>query len=186
MQAGVILALIAMAPVHAVADEWIPDSEQSRIGFQALQLGAPFEGAFKRYRASIVFDPARLDQCRVSFIVDIDSVDTQNAERDAAIQSADWFDVSNHPTASFVSEAFTSMGDDRYEAKGALTLRGVTRPVTFPFTLNVVAQEGRQIARVDGAFAVARTEYGVGQGQWASDGVVGDQVLIQVDLTAVQ
>lgn len=186
IRTGVILVAIAMAPVYAVAEEWVPDPEQSRIGFRALQMGAPFEGQFKRYRASIVFDPARLDQSQVSFIVDIDSVDTQNAERDATIQSADWFDASNHPAAIFVSEAFTAVGDDRYEAEGALTMRGVTRPVVFPFTLNVDVQDGRQIARVDGAFSVARTEYGVGQGQWASEGVVGGQVLIQVDLTAVK
>ena len=184
--AGLILAMIAMGPASAGAEEWVPDPERSRIGFRALQMGAPFDGEFKQYRASITFDPARLDQSEVSFIVDIDSVDTQNAERDAAIRSADWFDAETHPTATFVSEGFTEVGDGRYEAKGALTMRGVTRDVLFPFTLDVVGEEGRQIAKVNGAFAIARTEYGVGQGQWASDGVVGAQVLIQVDLTAVR
>ena len=185
--AGVVLLMSAMASMHAGADEWVPDPDQSRIGFRATQLGASFDGAFKRYRASIVFDPAHLDQSQVSFTVDVDSVDTGNAERDAAIQSADWFDATNHPTAIFVSEAFTAAGDGRYEAQGALTMRGVTRPVVFPFTLDVTRQEeGRQIARVDGEFPVARTDFGIGQGQWASDGVVGDRVLIQVELVAVQ
>lgn len=186
IRAGAVLSVVAMASVHAVAEEWVPDPEQSRIGFRALQMGAPFEGEFKRYRASIAFDPERLDQSQVSFTVDIDSVDTQNAERDAAIQSADWFDASNHPTATFVSEGFTAVGDSRYEAEGALTMRGVTQPVVFPFTLDIVVQEGRQTARVDGTLPVARTEYGIGQGQWAGDGVVGERVFIQVDLTAVR
>jgi polyisoprenoid-binding protein YceI len=190
IRAGAVLLVIALAPVQkaapAVAEEWVPVPEQSRIGFRGSQLGAPFDGEFKQYRASIVFDPDRLDQSQVSFIVEIDSVDTRNAERDAAIQSADWFDADAHPTATFVSEGFTAVGDNRYEAEGVLTMRGVTRPVVFPFSLDVVVEEGRQIARVDGAFLVARTEYGVGQGQWASDGVVGDRVLIQVDLMAVR
>ena len=181
-RAGWVLLIIVPASMDAVAEEWVPDPEQSRIGFRAVQLGAPFDGAFKRYRTSILFDPAHLDQSRVSFTVDIDSVDTRNAERDAAIQSADWFDAANHPTATFVSEAINAVGDNRYEAQGALTMRGVTHPVVFPFTLDVAEQEeGREIARVEGEFAVARTEFGVGQGQWASNGVVGDRVLIQVE-----
>jgi polyisoprenoid-binding protein YceI len=186
IRASVIFLASALAPLHAVAEEWVADPEQSRIGFRALQMGAPFDGTFERYHASIVFDPDRLDQSRVSFSVDIASVDTRNAERDAAIQSADWFDAATHPTATFVSEAFTALGDSRYQAEGALTMRGVTRAVVFPFTLDLVVQEGHQVAKVDGAFPVARTEYGIGQGEWASDGVVGDRVLIQVDLTAVR
>lgn len=180
-----------MSVMHAVAEEWVPVPEESRIGFQAIQMGAPFEGEFKSYRASIVFDPDRLDQSRVSFTVDIGSVDTRNAERDAAIQTADWFDARTHPTATFVTDAITALGGSRYEARGALTMRGVTRPVVFPFTLNLMGleeggaqQDGGRRARVEGEFSVARTEFGIGQGQWAGEGVIGDQVLIQVDLTA--
>lgn len=186
IRAGTGLLMVAVLCMHAAAEEWIPDPEQSRIGFQASQLGAPFHGEFKRYRSSIVFDPEHLDRSKVSFTVDIDSVDTQNAERDATIQTPDWFDAGNHPTATFDSERFTAIGDGRYEAIGMLTMRGVSRPVVFPFTFGLVSQEGREVARVEGTFPVRRTEYGIGQGQWASDGVVGDQVLIQVQLTAVR
>lgn len=182
--AGFLLAVLVS--LQAGAEEWAVDPEQSRIGFQASQLGAPFEGEFKRYHSSIVFDPEHLDQGKVSFTVEIDSVDTQNAERDAAIRSADWFDAANHPTATFVSEQFTASGDGRYQAKGMLTMRGVTRPVVFPFTFNVASQEGRTIAKVEGTVPVARGDFGVGQGQWASDGVIGNQVVIQVELTAAQ
>ncbi len=185
-RAGASLLVVMVVSMHAVAEEWIADPEQSRIGFQATQLGAAFTGEFKRYRSSIVFDPEDLDQSRVSFTVDINSVDTQNAERDAAIQSSDWFDAANHPTATFVGDRFTAVGDGRYEVSGALTMRGVTRPVVFAFTFALAAQEGREIARVEGMFPVARTAYGIGQGQWASDGVIGDRVLIEIQLTAMR
>jgi polyisoprenoid-binding protein YceI len=183
--------VIAMSLMDAVAEEWVPVPEESRIGFRAIQMGAPFDGEFTRYRASIVFNPARLEQSQVSFTVDIDSVDTRNAERDAAIQTAEWFDVSNYPAATFASDAITALGDGRYEAQGTLTMRGVTRSVVFPFTFDVAGseeggaqQDGGQLARVEGAFPVARTEFGIGQGEWASEGVIGDRVLIQVELTA--
>jgi polyisoprenoid-binding protein YceI len=188
---GTILLVMAMSLMHAVAETWVPVREESRIGFRAIQMGAPFEGEFTSYRASIVFDPDRLDQSRVSFTVDIGSVDTRNAERDAAMQTADWFDASTHPTATFATDAITALGGSRYEARGTLTMRGVMRPVVFPFTLHLIGpekggaqQDGGQLARVEGEFPVARTEFGIGQGQWASEGVIGDQVLIQVDLTA--
>lgn len=188
---GAIVLVIAISLMHAVAEEWVPVPEESRIGFRAIQMGAPFDGEFTRYRASIVFDPDRLEQSQVFFTVDIDSVDTQNAERDAAMQTADWLDATNHPTATFASDAIAALGESRYEARGTLTMRGVTQPVVFPFTFEVVGpeegrtqQDGDQLARVEGAFPVARTKFGIGQGQWASEGVIGDQVLIQVELTA--
>lgn len=181
-----VATMMAALPRMGIAEEWILDPESSRIGFQAFQMGAPFEGAFESYRGSIVFDPARLDESKVTVIVDIGSVNSRNAERDAAIRSADWFDASTHPTATFVSESFTALGDNRFEAPGKLTMRGVTRPVVFPFTYSVVLQEnGRRVARVEGAFPVARSEFGIGQGQWAGDGVIGDRVVIQIGLTAV-
>jgi polyisoprenoid-binding protein YceI len=188
---GTILLVMAMSLMHAVAEAWVPVREESRIGFRAIQMGAPFEGEFTNYRASIVFDPDHLEQSQVSFTVDIDSVDTQNAERDAAMQTADWFDAGNHPTATFASDAITALGEGRYEARGTLTMRGVTRSVVFPFTLDLMGseegraqQDGGHLARVEGEFPVARTEFDIGQGQWAREGVIGDQVLIQVDLTA--
>ena len=189
--AGAIALAMTMGLMHALAEEWVPVPEESRVGFRATQLGAPFDGQFTRYRASIVFDPDRPEQSQVLFTVDIDSVDTENAERDAAIQTADWFDASKYPTATFVSDAVTALGDGRYEARGMLTMRGVTRPVMLPFTFTVAGlgeararRNGGQLARVEGAFAVARTEFGIGQGQWAGEGVIGDQVLIRVELTA--
>ena len=188
---GAIALVIAMNLMHALAEEWIPVPEESRIGFRAIQMGAPFDGEFTRYRASIVFDPDRLEQSRVLFTVDIDSVDTQNAERDAAIQTADWFDAGKHPTATFASNAITALGESRYEARGTLTMRGVARSVVFPFTFDAVGpEEGRAQhdgggrARVEGEFPVARTEFGIGQGQWASEGVIGDRAVIQIELTA--
>jgi polyisoprenoid-binding protein YceI len=189
--AAAISLVSAMSLTHAMAKEWVPIPEKSRIGFRAVQMGAPFDGEFTDYRASIAFDPERLEQSQVFFTVDIDSVDTRNAERDAAMQTADWFDANNHPTATFASNAIAALGGPRYEAHGTLTMRGVARPVVFPFTFDMVGPEegeaeqgGSQLARVEGAFPVARTEFGIGQGQWASEGVIGDEVLIQVELTA--
>jgi polyisoprenoid-binding protein YceI len=188
---GVIVLVIAMSSMYALAEEWVPVLEESRIGFRAIQMGAPFEGEFTRYRASIVFDPARLEQSRIFFTVDIDSVDTRNAERDAAIQTADWFDAGKYPTATFASDAITALGERRYEAQGTLTMRGVARSVVFPFTFDMVGleeggaqQDEGRLARVEGAFPVARTEFGIGQGEWAGEGVIGDRVVIQVELTA--
>ena len=102
--------------MHAVAEEWVPVPEESRIGFHATQMGAPFDGEFTRYRASIVLDPDRLEHSQVAFTVDIDSVDTQNAERDAATQTVDWFDASKYPTATFTSDTIRALGDRRYES----------------------------------------------------------------------
>ncbi|MDV2687138.1 YceI family protein, partial [Alkalihalophilus lindianensis] len=66
----------------------------------------------------------------IVFQFDVGSIDTRNEDRDNHLKSADFFDIANNPTIDFRSTNITKNGDD-YKVTGDLTIKGVTKPVTF-------------------------------------------------------
>ncbi|NIA71119.1 YceI family protein [Pelagibius litoralis] len=156
----------------------------SRIGFVATQSGAPVEGVFEDFMASIAFDPDNLAASRVEVVIEVASVNSLSKDRDEMIRSAPLFDAALWPSATFAAEGFTDLGGGRYEAAGNLTLRDVTLPVMLPFTLVTEERDGAVHAVASGELAVLRLDYGIGQGLWQDTSVVGNEVTIKIDIQA--
>lgn len=171
-------ALLVAGP--GFAQTWAVDHDRSRLGFEATQGGNVFEGAFGAWSAEIAFDPADLDPAQAAVNIDMASARTGAADRDGALPGRDWFAVSMFPEAQFVTTAIRKVGDDAYEADATLTIKSVSRDVTLPFTLTIADGE----ARMQGALDILRTDYKVGEGEWASGKTVGLDVKIVVDLVA--
>jgi polyisoprenoid-binding protein YceI len=76
-------------------------------------------------------DPADPTRSRVEATIDIGSLSTGDAQRDAHLKSADFFHHEQHPTMTFTSTKVEKKGDEEYKVTGDLTLHGVTKPVTF-------------------------------------------------------
>lgn len=176
---GLLLALQVCA-VPALATEWRVDPKASTLGFSGVQLGAPFSGRFGRFEATISFDPAKPEAGRASVLVDLASARTGDVQRDEALPQKDWFDAKATSQARFEAARFAAKADGTYEAVGTLTIRGVTRDLTLPFRLSV---DGAQ-AHATGHTNLVRTDFGVGQGPWASGQWVALEVGVDVDLVA--
>lgn len=176
--AGPALALALLA-LPAGAAQWTVDPARSRLGFTATWEGVEFHGVFRRFEARIAFDPADPGAGRFDVAVDVTSVDTESADRDEGMGAPEWLDFARFPRATYVTRAIRGVGGDRYEAEGALTIKGVTRPLTLPFTWT--GRDGG--AAMQGAVTLRRTDFGVGEGEWASDDPIGIDVHVRVDLT---
>ena len=178
---SLVLALgLATAPALAAPTVWTVDPAASKLAFQGAVSGTSFTGAFQRWSAQIVFDPKALAASHVTVLVDLASAASGNADRDQTLPTTDWFWVAKFARATFVSHAFRDLGGGRYVADGDLTLRGVTRPVSLPFTLAIAGDK----ATMSGSTAFDRTAFGVGQGQWKTGDVVATKVGVNVSLTA--
>jgi polyisoprenoid-binding protein YceI len=177
------------APATAAdAPAWSVQQE-SRIGFVAQQGGAPVEGRFESFAAEIRFDPDNLAGSRVAVEIEVASVNSESRDRDQTIRSKDLFDVETWPTARFEADSFTATGDGSYDAQGKLTMRDVTRDVVLPFTLTIEPAPDDPAmlqARALGELSVDRLDYGIGQGQWQDTSVVGNQVIIRIDIRATR
>lgn len=176
------LGLIALSgPVSAAgALPWHADPAKSRIAFTFTQLGSPIEGVFKDYDIDIQFDPfAPAGEVRVEIATG--SIDTGDDDRDEQARGDDFFAVDSFPMAVFEAKSIQG-GGDRFEALGQLTIKGRTRPITLPFSVQI---EG-DTAEAHGDLVVNRQDFAIGTGEWATNLAVGDDVTIAISVVATR
>jgi len=154
--------------------------DKSRLGFTFRQMGVPVQGGFNRFAAQLNFDPAKASAASVVIDVDLNSVDAGSQEANAEVLGRPWFNAKVFPRARFVSSAVRPLGGNRYEAKGALTIKGRSQAVTAPFTY---AGQGAT-ARFDGGFTLRRADFAIGEGEWADFGTVANEVQIVFHIQA--
>jgi polyisoprenoid-binding protein YceI len=177
------LALIAgLLSGSVLGATWTVDREHSRIGFTSTWEGVAYDGEFHRYQVVVEFDPDNLSAGSFGATVDVTSVDTRNADRDAGMAEPEFLDFDGYPTATFRSTAVRSLGDNRYEVDGVLTIKDIDRKVTVPFTWT---RNGRG-AVLDGSARVNRLDFGIGTGEWADAEAVGLEVTIMVHLALTE
>ena len=184
--AALLLAVLAgvAAPQAARAEPpvWRMDAAASQLTFTPRLAGGEFEGRFERFEVSLRFSPADLAHSSLQVAVDLLSARTGDADRDVALQGGDFFATSRWPQARFTSRSIRALGGDRYEARGPLTLRDVTRDVRVPFRFEPGAPAGGK-ARLSGSTTVQRLAFNVGQGEWRSTEWLDDRVGIDYSVT---
>ena len=122
-------------PTGYIAGTWDIDPIHSEVSFQVRHLVvSKVRGRFDAFEGTIVTaeDPA---QSSVQVTIDTASIDTNNADRDAHVRSADFLDADNFPQMSFNSTG-VRIGDGDYLVDGELTIHGVTKPVTLGVEVN--------------------------------------------------
>lgn len=143
---------------------WTLDPNHSGVHFKVRHLGLTnVRGRFNRVEAWLeIGDDLTSTQFGAS--IDLSSVDTNQADRDAHLRSTDFFSADANPAMTFVSTEIRDLGDDQYEADGDLTLNGVTAPVTLAveFTGHIVHPgDGKEHAGFVATTQVRRGDFGI-------------------------
>ena len=163
-------------PVHA-APGWSVRAG-STLGFTATWEGSGFDGVFHRFTADIVFSPEDLAGSRFKVEVDVTSADTQSSDRDEALAEPDWFDYAKFPHATFRTTGFRALEGGGFEASGTLDIKGHSKAITIPIRW----QQQGATARLQGETVLKRTDFGVGEGDWATGDTIGLDVQVRFDL----
>lgn len=176
-----VLGCLAAAtpPPHYVADP-----AKSTLEFSFTQAGAANHGRFTRFPVSFDFDPDALASAHLEVTVELASLDTGDPERDDTLKGSDFFAVSKYPQAHYSATQFSKTASG-YAAHGKLTLRGVTRELTVPFSFRTATEQGARVGTMDGKLTLRRLDYGVGQGDWQATDQVGNEVGIRFALRLV-
>ncbi len=178
-----ILGLTTMfAAAPASAARWIVDYPESKLGFTVLWSGEPFSAGFKIWKANIEFDPSDLAHAHADVTIDLASEASDEHDFDDGLRGAQGFQISQFPTAHFITTGFTHKSGDDYVANGRLSLRGVTKNVTLPFTLIITGSQ----AHMKGIAKIIRTDFGVGRGLWSAPTPVAHEVTVTIDLRATR
>ncbi len=141
-----------------MARDWQVDPAKSSLTFKDTYQNGPFEGKFGKFTAVISMDDSDVSKDKFDVTVDVASVDTQSSERNDTLKTPDFFDPAKFPKAHFVSQSFGKGEDGGLEAKGWLTIRDQTKPVT----LKVKFVSSGDSATLDVDTVLNRLDFGLG------------------------
>jgi polyisoprenoid-binding protein YceI len=120
----------------SLATKWAIDKAHSSVKFTVTHMVvSEVEGSFKAFDGSIENTKADFSDAKINFTVDVNSVSTDNENRDKHLKSADFFDVEKYAQMKFESTAFKPLGGNKYKLEGNLTIKDVTKAVSFDVTL---------------------------------------------------
>jgi polyisoprenoid-binding protein YceI len=172
--------------------QWQIDPAHSAAHFSVRHLMiSNVRGEFSKVSGNVVLDPSDLTKSTVEVIVDATTIDTREPQRDEHLRSADFLDVANHPSITFRSKQITAAGAGRFKVTGDLTIRGVTRTVTFDVdgpTPPVKDPWGNVRAGVSATAKINRKDFGLVWNALTEAGgvVVGDEVSITFEAELIQ
>lgn len=174
------------APEHYVID---PSHSSAQFSVRHLMI-SNVKGEFAGMTGTIAYHPDNLEASRVEAVIDANTINTRDEQRDAHLRSADFFDTAKHPTLTFRSKEFTS-SNGRLGVRGDLTIRGVTREVLLAVdgpTSEVKDPWGNYRFGVTATARVNRKDWGLMWNSVLETGgvMVGDEVTITLDLEAMR
>ncbi len=156
------------------------DKSHAKIIFSTTHFGfSTYYGLFNDFDAHLAFNPKEPTASKLEVTVNLSGIDTTNPKLDEHLKSADFFDVEKFPTATFTSTHIDVTGPTTGTITGALTLHGVTKPVTLNATFNGGGTNPMSKAYVLGFNATGtlkRSEFGVAHYVPA----VGDDVTLTI------
>lgn len=169
------------AAASAAPAKWNVDQAKSSLSFVVDVNGQKVTGKFAAFGALIAFDPADLANSSAKITIDMTEAKSGDATRDAMLLKPDWFNVLDFPQAIYQTTGFVSKGGNAYAAQGKLTLKGVSKDVTLPFTLAIKGDT----AVAKGEATLMRRAFNVGAGKdFESGKPVALSVKVMVNVTA--
>ena len=145
-------------------------------------------GSFEKFEGSAVVDAANPAASSLEVKIETASVDTRNADRDAHLRSGDFFDAEQFPYITFKGTDFAVKGDV-VEVTGDMTIKDVTRSVTFPLEYQGEAKDPFGNTRVgfEGSVQVLRSDFGLTWNAALETGgfLVSDKVTLELEISAI-
>ncbi|RNF38528.1 YceI family protein [Planococcus salinus] len=168
--------------------KWTVDATHSEIGFSVKHMMiSKVKGSFGSYEATVEANEEDLQGALIDFKIDVNSINTNNEDRDNHLRSADFFDAENHPHITFKANDIVKKGEE-YELTGDLTMKGVTRPATFEVEYGGKGTNpwGVEVVAFSGEGKVNRKDFGLTWNQALETGgvMVGEDIKITLELEA--
>ena len=171
--------------------EYKIDPAHSVIGFAIRHYEISLvRGRFKDFSGMIRYDESDISKSSVEFAAKIESIDTGVDARNAHLRTADFFDAPKHPEMTFKSTRVERKAQDQYVVHGDFALKGVTKQISFPFSLTGAIKDAQGNTRfgVAAQTKLDRRDYGITWGKPMANGGldVGNEVMIDLQLEAVK
>lgn len=185
------VVLMLVLAISSPAATWKLDKAHSSIGFSVRHMViSKTTGTFGEFDGTVEFDGVNFETGSVEVTAQMASVDTDNAKRDDHLKSADFFEVEKYPTMTFKSTKVKSTGKDSFELTGMLTIKGISREVTFDSEFNGAVSDpmGNRRAGFSAETEIDRQDFNVSFSKVLDSGglVVGDMVKLMLELEVIK
>jgi polyisoprenoid-binding protein YceI len=173
-----------------LAGDYTLDHTHTRIGFVARHaMVTKVRGAFNEFEGTAHIDED-LSKSSTKLVINVDSIDTRNADRDGHLRTNDFLDIENHPQITFESTSVRQLDDVTVQVSGDLTIKGVSKPVTIDFEYQGQATDpfGNQRVGFEGAVTINRKDWGITWNAALETGgvLVSDKVTLEFEVSAVK
>jgi polyisoprenoid-binding protein YceI len=146
-------------------------------------------GQFRSYRGTVSLDPKDFTRSTFAGEIDVAGIDTGNADRDNHLRTNDFFDAPNHPKILFRSTRIEGKGGNEYVVHGAITIRGVEKPVALQVEYLGTSKNpyGKTVAGLSARGSINRKDFGVNFNAVLETGgvAIADKVNLELDVEAV-
>lgn len=182
----------ATAPTLAeLTGQYALDPAHTRIGFVARHaMVTKVRGAFNEFEGTGFLDGTDPTKSKVSVKIKTESIDTRNEQRDGHLRSNDFLDIPNFPEITFESTEARQVDDTTFELVGDLTIKGVTKSVTIPFSFEGAATDifGHDRVGFEGSVAINRSDFGVIWNAALETGgvLVSDKIVLEFEVSAIK
>ncbi len=171
--------------------QWALDPTHSELTFKVRHLMiSNVSGSFRKFAGTLETDGDDLATAKVHFAADIDSITTNQEQRDAHLLSGDFFDQANFPQLTFEGDRMEAEGGDYYKLHGTLTLRGVSKPMTLKAEASPVVTDpyGQTKMGFTVSGVINRKDFGVSWSAVTEAGgvVVSDEVRLSAEVQFVK
>jgi len=170
--------------------KWVLDPTHSELQFKIRHLMITnVTGQFSSFTADAETEGDDFTSAKINFSADVNSISTNNEQRDGHLKSPDFFDVENHPTMTFTSTSVSKDGED-FTVEGNLTMHGETKPVTLNVEFGGIQQDpyGQTKAGFEVTGKINRKEFGLTWGAVTETGgvMLGDDVKLVANIQLIK
>jgi polyisoprenoid-binding protein YceI len=181
------LAITAIGFAASAQSNWNVDPTHSNVKFSVSHMViSEVEGSFSDFDGTLEAPGADFNNATIEFSVNIGSINTNSEQRDGHLKSADFFDAAKYPAMTFKSASFRKTTGNNYVLDGSLTIKGVTKKVTFDVTYGGTVKDpyGNTKAGFKAKGSIKRMDYGLTWSAVTEAGglVVGDDVAIMFNI----
>jgi polyisoprenoid-binding protein YceI len=164
--------------------QWIIDPVHSEVKFKVKHLViATVTGQFKTVSGTVEANKEDFSDARIAFEADVNSISTNNEQRDGHLKSPDFFDAASFPVLSFVSTSISPKGNGGFLMKGDMTIRGTKKSIALDVTYNgTVKGFDGDVAGFEISGKLNRQEFGLRWNAMTETGgvVVSDEVKLDI------